>query len=402
MKGRYAGCNMSIYGSILPGAAFIARSAQTSNLSQKAKTRLKWIDWYHNHGQNAESTCRHFSLSKRTFYKWKNRFNPLDLSSLEDQSKRPIHTREPENPWPVTELIKILRKHFPTWSKDKLGPLFSDYPQFFKLNLLLKTIEREEDKERGQNLLTQIAETPRERLYLSSSTIGRIISKKKFFFARPKRSMSSLKKSYIKRKRVDKALKDQAPGSLIQIDTKHLNTPYGRKYYQFTALDCYTRIKFAKCYSSCSSFSAKLFLKELVDYLPFSIQNIQTDNGSEFLRYFHQALKEIKEEEIPHYFSYPHCPKENGRVERVIQTDKYEFYLNGNLSHELKTQNEKLAQWNYIYNHLRPHEALKNISPMEYYEKVKDQFPVHQSKVKFKKIPIFIINQSQPVKAFTM
>ena len=81
-------------------------------------------------------------------------------------------------------------------------------------------------------------------------------------------------------------------------------------------------------------------------------------------------------------------------MERVIQTDKYEFYLNGNLYTEINLQNEKLSKWNYISNYLRPQEALENLSPMEYYEKIKDQFPKSQKK-NTNYQPIIIVNQSQ-------
>jgi len=130
---------------------------------------------------------------------------------------------------------------------------------------------------------------------------------------------------------------------------------------------------------------------EAQKYFPFPIQNIQTDNGSEFLKYFHQALIEIK-----HYFSHPHCPKDNCFVERVIQTDKYEFYLNGNLSTEITLQNEKLAKWNYIYNYLRPHQALGNLSPMEYYEKIKDQYSQSQKTDSNQQL-LVIVNEPQKV-----
>ncbi len=385
MKGRYAGGNMSTYGSILPGAASIARSAQFANLSKKAKQRLKWMDWYYAHKENARAACRHFDIYPDTFYTWKNRYNPYDLSSLEDRSKRPKSFRQSEVVWQAVDLIKILRTHFPTWSEKKIGPLFKNR---FKLKQLLKFIEDRPDRNKAKELLSSVSD---QELSRSPSTIGRIIKKKQFFFVKPK--PKTVKKLSIERKRADKALRYLAPGSLVQIDTKHLITPCSRKYFQFTAIDCKTRIKFAYCYSSCSSLAAKLFLERAIKYFSFPIQNIQTDNGSEYMKHFHVALKEIN-----HYFSYPHCPKDNCFVERVIQTDKYEFYLNGNLYHKLKLQNKKLAQWNYIYNHIRPHESLDNISPMEYYEKIKEQYrkEVVKPKLLLNQIPV-IINEPQKV-----
>ncbi len=62
MKGRYNGCTMSIYGSIIPGAR---RLASIPELSKKARQRLKWFDYYNSHGHNACLTCRHFDISPK-------------------------------------------------------------------------------------------------------------------------------------------------------------------------------------------------------------------------------------------------------------------------------------------------------------------------------------------------
>ena len=58
---------------------------------------------------------------------------------------------------------------------------------------------------------------------------------------------------------------------------------------------------------------------------PLTIKSMQTDNGSEFLGDFDEYLKSRM---IPHYFSYPRCPKINGCVERYNSTLKEEFVYN--------------------------------------------------------------------------
>jgi len=66
---------------------------RSASLSKDALKRLWWMDWYQSHGTNAESTCRHFGISKSVFYRWKNRYNPANLKSLEFDTK----TRKPKN-----------------------------------------------------------------------------------------------------------------------------------------------------------------------------------------------------------------------------------------------------------------------------------------------------------------
>jgi len=53
------------------------------------------MDYYESHGHNARLTCRHFDISPQTFYRWKRRYDPKNLKTLEDRSRRPRHVRQP-------------------------------------------------------------------------------------------------------------------------------------------------------------------------------------------------------------------------------------------------------------------------------------------------------------------
>src|SRR3970040_1415320 len=93
MKGRYNGSHMSIYGSVVPGAERLAKLQR--ELSKAARLRLKWLDYYNSHGLNARLTCRHFGISPQTFYRWKRRYHPGHLQTLESRSRRPQRVRQP-------------------------------------------------------------------------------------------------------------------------------------------------------------------------------------------------------------------------------------------------------------------------------------------------------------------
>lgn len=54
MKGRYNGCHMTIYGTILPGAMRVANWAVRTNISEKTKQRLRAYD------NNISLTARYF------------------------------------------------------------------------------------------------------------------------------------------------------------------------------------------------------------------------------------------------------------------------------------------------------------------------------------------------------
>ena len=57
------------------------------------------------------------------------------------------------------------------------------------------------------------------------------------------------------------------------------------KRYIFTAIDRHSKVAFARMYKSKSSYNAADFLNRLCYLMDGCIENIQTDNGSEFEKY---------------------------------------------------------------------------------------------------------------------
>jgi len=96
---------------------------------------------------------------------------------------------------------------------------------------------------------------------------------------------------------------------------------------------------------------------------PFFIKTIQTDNGNSFLKEFD---KTCKEKGIPHYFIYPRSPKQNTYVEIFHQADEREFYQQGNVCSSLPIMQNKIREREDIWNNVRPHEALDQLTPAEY------------------------------------
>jgi hypothetical protein len=63
-------------------------------LSREAPVRLAWMDFYRR-CRNVAQTCRHFGISRQTFYRWQRRYDPYDLSTLEERSHCPRRRRQP-------------------------------------------------------------------------------------------------------------------------------------------------------------------------------------------------------------------------------------------------------------------------------------------------------------------
>ena len=84
-----------IYTTILPKQSYLDR-IYTKKLSKEAKHRLKIIDFFFlKVDKNVSLTARHFGVTREYIYKWLKRFSPKHLESLEDESRRLHHTREP-------------------------------------------------------------------------------------------------------------------------------------------------------------------------------------------------------------------------------------------------------------------------------------------------------------------
>jgi len=317
---------------ILPGAKTILRISV--GLSDTAKLRLKWIDWHFAHGKNKRLTARHFGISPNTIYKWLKRYQSRNLKSLDSYSTKPHRFRSSRLPLSTRQLIKQLRQEDMALSKYKLATiLFRDH-----------------------------------QIKVSASTIGRILSQSGLITQ--SQNIRSLKRrkriNYsIPRIRASKQMRYRYPGYLVCVDTKHLRL-LNRKFYQFNAMDCYTKLAYSKVYSKISSINATDFINSFINFFPFPIESIQTDNGSEYLLHFHQ---ELKNRNINHYFSRPLTPKDNPMIERFIQTSESELWLfDDQMIPELNYLNEKLTWWLGRYNSYRPHQSLHYLTPMAYFQ----------------------------------
>jgi len=109
----------TIYSTILPNNAALSR-IRPVNLSKSAKFRLSVIEHYLNKTRNVSLTCRHFTIPRSYFYKWYSRYNPRNLASLEDHSRRPHKLRPATYNYALVKLVRKLRTDYPSYSSKKL------------------------------------------------------------------------------------------------------------------------------------------------------------------------------------------------------------------------------------------------------------------------------------------
>jgi len=310
---------------------FPLRQIKSADLSKAALKRLYWFDWYQTHDRNASLVCRHFGISRDTFYHWKRRFKPYNLRALEDDTsnRRPHRLRE------MTTDPKILERIYE-----------------IRLN----------DLEKSKWEIHE--ELMREGIKIAHNVIQKVIRRhSELSNTQHRKKLRKHRNFAIARIKAARELKTKDLGSLVMIDTKHLYV-LGVRFYLFVAIDCKSRYGFIWCYKTASSASAADFLAKVINYFPFEISAVNTDNGPEYLLNFHKACKDLG---LIHYFTHPYTPKMNNQAERLIQTAEYEFFnWQYDLLPDIDEINKRCGIFNFKYDYKRFHQSLGYRTPHEY------------------------------------
>ena len=164
------------------------------------------------------------------------------------------------------------------------------------------------------------------------------------------------------------------PGQRVQIDVKHVpasclvGEAKGKKFYQYTAIDEYSRFRYVEAFDEASTYTSTQFLINMLKAFPFKVECVQTDNGLEFTKrfasnsnsptLFERTLKQLG---IQHKLIKPFTPRHNGKVERSHRKDNEYFYATHKF-YSLDDFKAQLAVHNRKYNAF-PMRPLKWQSP---------------------------------------
>lgn len=172
-----------------------------------------------------------------------------------------------------------------------------------------------------------------------------------------------------KEKEKAKKFKEYAPG-FIHIDVTYLPKINGVKYYLFVAIDRATRTLYYKIYDAKTSANAESFMLECLDFFPFGITHVLTDNGLEFTN---RLLKSKKgnycttpskldlvctENGIDHRCTKPFTPKTNGMVEKANDIIKKKT-IKQTTYKSLMEMDEDLTSFLVHFNLYRRHGSLR-------------------------------------------
>jgi putative transposase len=180
-----------------------------SELSGKELDRLRALRLWQE-TKDTRLICETFGVSRATLYRWMKRFNPHDLSSLREGSRRPRRVRQPVWSNELVMAVKQVREQYPRWGKDKLVVLL------------------------------------REQGYMiSASTVGRVLRylKRRGVLVEPvRRAISATRR--VRRSSAIRKPKDYKPleaGDLVEVDTLDIRPLPGVMLKQFTARDVISR-----------------------------------------------------------------------------------------------------------------------------------------------------------------
>jgi|TARA_Y100000294_G_scaffold115019_1_gene106719 transposase InsO family protein len=285
----------------------------------------------HEAGAPVTGVCGHYGISRKTFYKWYGRYrdSDRDFHALKDRSRRP-HSHPRSVPKLVVQRILALRR------KTRYGP---------------------------RRLAYYLAQ---EGIQISVYGVYRVLQRE-----------GIVKKRRSRPRKKPQSYAMALPGQRVQVDVKYLPTlclkdrPEPLKQYLYNAIDDCTRLQVAWVSSEITPAASVQFLLRLLRRLPFPIQEVQTDHGSEFTYVFlphvqkpHPFEEALKANRIRHKLIPVAKPQQNGKVERSHRTFDEEC-LNSRAFRKPQPREHAINRYLRFYNHHRPHSSLEWRTPLQ-------------------------------------
>ena len=177
----------------------------------------------------------------------------------------------------------------------------------------------------------------------------------------------------------------ERPGELVHMDVKKIgkipdgggwrvhgrdggaNHPRGRLGYDYihSIVDDHSRVAYSEILSDEKADTVVAFVERAIVFFAghgVVIERVMTDNAFAY-RNSNKLAKLLADHHITHKFIRPHCPWQNGKVERFNRTLQTEWaYRTVYLTNAQRT--DALAPWLDLYNTRRRHSALGGQPPI--------------------------------------
>lgn len=284
-----------------------------ATITQDMRFRLSLIRYADKYSVT-KAACK-YKVNRQYVYRWKNRYDG-SWESLRDRSRRP-HSHPNQHSDEEIRLIRNMRRRNPHaglvvfWVKLKQRGYSRSITGLWRV---LKRLELAPQKPANPKYIPK----PYEQMYY--------------------------------------------PGQRVQIDVKHVPSvcitgdAAGEKFYQYTAIDEFSRYRYVEAFPEASTYSSTVFLEHMRKAFPFQVECVQTDNGFEFTKRFGNSKsdqdlsmfeKKLKSLRIEHRKIRPFTPRHNGKVERSHRKDNeyfyatHRFYSFEDFKKQLKVHNQK-------------------------------------------------------------
>jgi len=294
--------------------------------------RVKVLE--HKDQYGIESAIDAFGVGRSTIYLWQKKYlaSRKLASSLSPKSTKPKRVRKSRISHLLIEEVARIRLKHSRIGKSKLKVFLDQYCD--------------------DNNLDKISESSIGRILGRLKNNGKIPTYQRLTYHARKDCFSDYK--YHQRQKLRRAgYYPKQPGELLQIDCV-IKVRNGVRRYIVSAIDYVSSFAYSYAYNSLSSTITSDFIDKLIIVAPFTIKHIQTDNGSEFSKYFDEKLDRLG---IIHFWNYVKKPIYNGKIERYNRTIQEEFIdpYTASLFSDINEFNQRLADWCIFYNTKRPH-----------------------------------------------
>jgi transposase InsO family protein len=174
-----------------------------------------------------------------------------------------------------------------------------------------------------------------------------------------------------KRRKEAKRYNKKYPGEMVHVDTKRLpllkgESPQGTREYLFVGIDDFSRELFAAILPDKTQHSSKQFLKQVLEECAYTIEQVYSDNGTEYKgdEDKHAFMQICQENKIEQRFTKVKHPQTNGKAERVIRTLMEMWHEKTTFKSRLHRKKELIRFVNY-YNSVKPHKGIEGMTPLE-------------------------------------
>lgn len=270
---------------------------------------------------NFSALCREFGITRKTGYKWVERYEANE--ELSDKSKTPFHIAN-RTPSDIEEMIISMRIDNPAWGAKKIKAI----------------LERE-------GVLMPCTKTVNNILNRYGCITPEESAKHKAFIRYEKDNCNEMWQTDFK-------------GEFLMADKKYC---YPLNIFD----DCSRFLIMTAPGLSTANMVIPTFKKAFYEYgMP---ESVLSDNGAQFAGFrqgFTQFEKWLMNHNVlPIHGRFKH-PQTQGKIERMHRTMKNEL-LKHTVIENIDDANVKLQMWRDKYNNLRPHEALGMRCPAEVY-----------------------------------